>query len=237
MKSEHKVMRVNFIARIILPGTITGLFLCSLYALHDMQTAEGIGLYFSLKIGLENRIYLDLLVDVLGMICLALLIWLPCQILNRRTEASYCRLLIGYLATVPSLSLSNVLHMFNGEIVFLWEGEIGAEIVRGFFENAPFLQIWLLMLIILYAVRGTDFGKWHRTIWLFLGLLFGVSLIVPAVRHLTGYFMGYCELLLAFDCWETILCENEKLKKWSWILFALLLLRGIYRIMVLVSLV
>ena len=237
MKRDHNAVRINCIARIIWPGTIIGLFLCSLYALHDMQTAEGIGLFFSLKLGLENRIYLDLLVDVLGMICLALMIWFPCRVLNRRTGASYGRLLIGYLAVVPSLSLSTVLHMFHRDIVFLWDGQIGSEIIKSFCESAVFLQIWLPVLIILYAIRRTDFGKWHRIVWLLLGLLLVVSLVVPAVTHLISYLMGYLGLLLAFDCWETILFENEKLRKWSWILFVLLLLRGIYRIVILVSLV
>ena len=214
-----------------------GLFLCSLYALHDMQTAEGIGLYFAIKLGMSSRIFMDVLVDALCMLCFVLLIWLPCRFVARsgKFAVSYCRLLIGYLAVVPSFSLSAVMYMFQGENDFLWDGKMVSGFLQWFADSTEGLQIWLPLLIVLYAVRGNCGGRKHKAVWGLQDLLLLLTLAVPALKPLTGYLVSYLGLLLAFDCWETVFDENEKLEKWSLIWFALLMLRGIYRMLILVS--
>ena len=44
--------------------------------LHDMQTAEGAGLYLAIKAGAEDRRMYDFAVDAAGMLCLLLLLLL-----------------------------------------------------------------------------------------------------------------------------------------------------------------
>ena len=46
--------------------------------LHDMQTAEGAGLYLAIKAGAEDRRMYDFAVDAAGMLCLLVLLLLPC---------------------------------------------------------------------------------------------------------------------------------------------------------------
>lgn len=237
MKSEKSASNNNFIIRVFPLLVTAGMLLCCLYTLHDMQTAEGIGLYLAMKFGKTDRRYFDVLVDVLGMGALAVLIWLPCRLghLSGRFAVSYCRLLIVYVAAVPMLSLSALIHLFHVERIFLWDGNIVSGMAQWFMDTAKGLQVWLPLLIILYAVRGTAVEKGHRIVWLLQGILLFLTLIVPAVGPLITYVVGYLGILLAFDCWETIFRENERLERWSRIVFALLLLRGIYQMVVFVS--
>lgn len=232
-----KTEKGTFIRNVFSVTVIAGMLLCCIYALHDMQMAEGIGLYFTLKVGMAERIYMDVLVDVLGIVCLVVMILLPCVFIKRSSMfvESYCRLLIGYLAIMPSISLAAVLHMFHGEGIFLWDGNVAHGILQWFLKTTKGLQIWLPLLIFLYAMGENVIGKYHRIIWFLQGCLLVASLLVPAITPLVEYFVHYFGLILAFDCWEAILCKNEKLEKWSWIIFVLLLFKGIYQILILVS--
>ena len=58
-----------------------GALLLVLYTLHDMQTAEGAGLYLSILYGQSNRTPFDILVDIMGMLLLLALLLLPCLML------------------------------------------------------------------------------------------------------------------------------------------------------------
>jgi len=191
-------------------------------------------LYFSLRFGFESRVYTDYAVDALCLLCLAFLLWLPCCLYKRRNIKSFCRLFIVYLAAIPSLSLSKLIHMFRGEEIFLWDGSVTQGILQWFWDSAEALQIWLPLLILLYAIEDSV-PKWHRIVWMVQVFLLTVSLMVPASRHLIGYAEGYLGVLLAFDLWEKILEKNKKLEKWSGFLFVILLLRAVYRIMIIMS--
>lgn len=225
------------------------LFLLCLYALHDMQTAEGIGLFLALQIGLKDCIWMNLLVDILGTICLALLIYMPCHFTCRRGE-SYVRLFVGYLAVVPHLSLAEMIHVCQGEKRFLWETNVSESLTQWFLPVEEFLQIWVPLLVLTYLLKvyvAEDIKKDEGNVsrerkcemqWKILGLqavLLVFALLIPSALNPLMWLVGYMGLILAFDYWETVLANNRILEKWSRIPFALLLLRGIYRIMILVS--
>lgn len=216
------------------------MFGCCLYTVHDMQTAEGIGLFFSMQLGMSSRTIMDIVVDALCIGVLALLIYLPCQLLGYKSLTAYCRLLIVYLAAVPSLSLAKVLQLFReDEVLFLWDCDLLSGVWQWFYGIAGFLQVWVPLLVLLYAFAGEKCRflsvKWHKIVLLAECVLIVILLCVPTAENLILYLCGYMGLLLAFDCWETLLRENKTPEKWSYILYALLLLKGIYRIVILVS--
>lgn len=64
--------------RLLLCGSMAACtFLMACLAMHDRQTAEGVGLYFAIALGREDRLVFDLLVDGLGAIILFLLCQFP----------------------------------------------------------------------------------------------------------------------------------------------------------------
>ena len=212
------------------------IFLVCLYTLHDVQTAEGIGLFFSMELGMDSRTFMDVLVDVLGILALGVLVYLPCRLLQFTSVASIARLLIVYLAMVPGLSLAEVLRLFRpGEMTCLWYMTLGEALWKWVYSAGTFLQIWIPMMIVLVAVGEYGLQTWHKIIFASIILLLLILLFVPSAENLILYLCGYLGLLPAFACWETLFERNERLGKWSNILFALLLLKGIYRIVVLLS--
>ena len=68
-----------------------------------------------------------------------------------------------------------------------------------------------------------------------VGILLVILLIVPAFKDILVYFIGYLGLVIAFDIWETIFKKMPKLECWFVPFFGLLLLRGIFNMVVLLS--
>lgn len=221
---------------------LAGLFVCCVYALHDVQTAEGIGLYFTLKLGWEQRLCLDVAVDVICMATLVGILYLPCRMFSYRTSASYLRLFIGYLAMIPQLSLTKIMDLFRvEEWTFLSGMNLGEAVAVWVYSLASFLRIWVPLFILLYGFASVNQSicrkQWYKRIATVIGLLLLLLLLFPSMENILLYLAGYMGLLIAFDCWEGLLQKMPQLKRWYWLVFGLLLLRGVYRLMVLVSLV
>lgn len=245
-KNVEKYIRAGSIVLVF------ALFLICLYALHDVQTAQGIGLYFSLQLGMESRTGMDILVDMAGMLALALLLALPCWLRGSRgitfTSASYARLFIGYLSAVPIVSPAKVLQLFQGyEIVCFWDLGVKAAVWEWFYHVTHFCQVWLPLLLVLSAFAnvipqnescgsgGFVVLRRHRIMGAAIIVLLLILLIVPTAENVILHVCGYLGLWYAFDLWEDLLRQNVKLKRWSIVIFGLLLFRGLYGILVLVS--
>ena len=93
---------------------ILGLFLLAYLTLHDLATAQGIGLYLALLQGQEERGRFDLLVDVVGMLLLLTVLVLPCILLKHQRTDSLLRLMTVYFAMLPSIGMGTLVHLFDG---------------------------------------------------------------------------------------------------------------------------
>lgn len=218
------------------------LLLGCLYTLHDMQTAEGIGLFLSMQLGADSRLPFDLLVDVVCMGLLLLLVYLPCRLLRHRTRDCFLRLLIVYLAALPSVSLAELLGFFReGGLDFVWDrGPFGAwDCWVHLYSAVSFLQLWLPMLLLLYGFARISNCFWmekrHRGLLIVMGILTVLLVILPSAENILVYWLGYLGIVLAFDIWESVFLKKAELKVWFSPLFGILLLRGSYNMLVLVS--
>ena len=82
--------------------------------LHDMQTAEGAGLYLAIKAGAEDRRMYDFAVDAAGMLCLLVLLLLPCFLQKRLRPAPFLRFASASLAFLPVMSMASLVHLADG---------------------------------------------------------------------------------------------------------------------------
>ena len=233
-------------------------FLIVLRTLHDMQTAQGVGLYLSILGGYDSRILFDVLVDVLGLVLLALLLWIPCFLLGYRNSKSFFRLLAAYLALLPGVDLAALVHVFDPPGLFhlpqaLVEGDVLNVFLTGMKEINPVLRLWLPIFCLLLMgdrmMERKGLKRWQiRILWFQIPLLLGVFLF-PAISSFLAFVMQYLLLIVCFGIWEgwnSDLIQGKKrpdghpyhdaeqswnhsrVRLWGMVLFGGFWLRGLY---------
>lgn len=195
---------------------VLAFFVFALAAVHDMQQAEGVGLYFALKLGGERLVF-DVIVDILAAAGLLLLISMPCLILKHRRITSLLRFAIVFFSFMPTLSMAYLIHPSQ----------------ESFLIKTPLLglQIILPLLCLLAAAVFPDEKgrkKWYGVCGMAVVLLFAVTLFVPSLQQLLNFIWVYLLLLICFDLWERMYRRYSSLNTWGWILFGGLAFRAIY---------
>lgn len=134
--------------------------------LHDMQTAEGAGLYLAIKAVAEDRRMYDFAVDAAGMLCLLALLLLPCLLQKRLRPAPFLRFASACLAFLPVMSMASLVHLADGTEKLairqaLSAGRPGAALLEWLGELLPVLAAGLPVLIL--AVGMVRTGKSEGT--------------------------------------------------------------------------
>ena len=106
-----------------------------LVALHDMQTALGVGLYISICAGAKDRMVYDMATDMVLLVALILLIGIPCLVKKDKKMEAFLRFLLVFLAFMPQLSPAYLVHFFNEKDLFQIRPAFSdGEVVLGFLE-------------------------------------------------------------------------------------------------------
>ena len=229
--------------------------------LYDMQTSEGIGLYFALKAGAQDRIMYDLAAAAVGMLLLLAALVIPCILLKRLQPASFFRLLCGYLAFLPSVSTSELLHLLIGTYGItvrpeLLNGNPGFALKEGLAAVAPALALAVPLLLLAAAVEknalvttgGESVPNPSAKQRGFLGLNSGwcvvlvvqvllviLAVLFPVLTTHCSFLCRYLLLLEGFVIWERLWDKYPGLNTWGWILFGGCFLRGLYMMMEVMS--
>lgn len=226
----------NWIAGILAAAA----FACAVAAINDMQTAEGVGLYFFLKqagdslpydLAVEaarERLPYDLAVDAAGALGLFLLTALPCLLLRHRGASCYFRILIAFLAFMPTLSMAYLLHPLAAEETFS---------LRYFL---PALQMTAPFMCLLAAALSLDGAgavrkRWYGVCCLAAVLLPLAAFCVPSLQQLLYFVLTYLLLLICFDLWERLFLQHPALNRWGGLLFGGLALRALYVLLTVMS--
>ncbi len=229
--------------------------------LHDMQTAEGAGLYLAIKAGAEDRRMYDFAVDAAGMLCLLLLLLLPCFLQKRLRPAPFLRFASASLAFLPVMSMASLVHLADGTEKLairqtFFTGWPGAALLEWLGELLPALSVGLPVLILAFGMAGKagspenmagkaeragSFEKTRPHPWLprAAGLaalaLSAVSLLFPALSDICVYLIVYLLLAAAFSLWEKLHDAHPGLNAWGWILFGGFWLRAVERMLEIMS--
>lgn len=228
-----KIIRREWLAAIF--SLVT--FIIILRTVHDMQTAQGVGLYLSILGGYDSRVLFDVMVDVLSMVLLALLLMIPCFLLDRRNMKSFFRLLAAYLALVPGVDLSAMVHIFDPPGMFhlrqaLIEGDVLNVFLAGMKDISPVLRLWLpvfcLLLMGNQMIGNKSLKRWqNKILWIQIPLLLGVFLC-PAISSFLAFVVQYLLLIVCFDIWEGWYKVYPNIHLWGTVLFGGFWLRGVY---------
>lgn len=231
----------NWIAAILAAAA----FFLALAAIHDMQTAEGVGLYFALKRG-SDRLPYDLAADAVAAFGLLIAILVPAFVLRHKGIASIYRLLAAFLAFMPRLSMAYLLDPFSADTEFSIEG-----ILPVLQTIAPLVCVLAPALCLAgrsaSAGEGTQAGasasagevaqaggrenvwrRWYSLCGLAAALMLAAALIFPALQQLCSFLLSYLLLLVCFDLWERLYARYPALNRWGWILFGGLGFRAVY---------
>lgn len=186
--------------------------------IHQMQFAEGVGLYWSFMAKGQRGLF-DLLVDVTAALAFFLLVLLPCFTLKHISVGAFFRLLTGFVAFMPRLSMSYLIHLFD-------DGgrEANAELVL---SELGLLLPFACALLMSVSCLEKPWKKWYWGSGT-IALAMGVWAMWDAQGP--GFIMAYALLLVCFDAWERLLKGDSGMKSWGWILFGGLWLRALYRV-------
>lgn len=222
---------------------IGGSLLLCYFALHDVQMAQGAGLYLSIQFQ-GNRSTYDFLVELAGMLLLFVAILIPCLAFKRVRPDSIFRFLSVYLALIPMVYPATLVHLTNTlkDLQFRDFGAVpnpATEVLAGIADTLFLFRMVIPFLVILLAINHAHapakLQKWQVVVLIAETFFILLYFLLPGLAEETAYFMNYFLLIWCFYEWEIICEQNPRFALWGNILFGGCLLRGIYRIIDLMS--
>lgn len=212
----------------IYPALIGILFAGSAFVLYDMQVAEGMGLYFAMQVGTDNRMIFDILVEAVGMAALLAVTGLVFVLLARKNPAfktpeHFFKILVSYLAFMPSISMSYLLHLF---VTPKLNAEFDAEVIFGNVESV-FSNMKSLMLVAILSggvycvMEQQKLARAHYIILVCSVACMMLAIVLGNYTQLFGYLAAYALVILLIDFWNRINLVN-------WPIYGLLFIQSIY---------
>lgn len=198
------------------------LFLLGIYAIHDMQTAQGVGYYFAIRLG-KDRLLFDIIVDLIFVIFLIIAMFLPFIVMHSKMAFAYSRFFILFVALVPSLRTDYVFTLFfSVKSLFIkfsfdtWATQI---------MNAFWIIVPLLILTIGFStvVLKEKLSRRNKVIFIVTAVLLLLSILAPGFAELLLFVGAYLLIFVIFNILET----NDFDSLW---LYCFLFAVAIYRI-------
>ena len=198
------------------------LALC-IYAIHDMQTAEGVGYYFCLKLNAPNRLPFDIAADVIRTLLLLLVLLLPVIATKNRKFHDFAAFLLTFVAFIPSISTAYILGLFISKEsyqMYLETEVLTTEFVNHFRILIPFI---ILLAGVNILIKGKMPGKadWWLMILAFLVIL--VTIPFPGLYSMASFVASYLFIIVIYRLMKEI---SDK----YWLLHIIFFFTAIYRI-------
>lgn len=235
--------KLNFLLRFLILVSLLGSFMLAFYTFHDLQTAEGAGLYLSITFHHSSRVFFDAVVDLAGIILLLFVTILPLLIMKRISLDSYFRFFSIYLAFMPIVHPGNVVHLMDALRSIsirpnLLNGHLLDYIFQDLFPLFDMLKWFLPFVLLIYALnKSSNNLKTTYRIWfaIFILLFLLCFCLIENIAFVFLYLVYYLLFLWCFKEMETFFIRFPIFALWSNILFFGCLLRGIYRMLQLIS--
>lgn len=197
----------------------------SLYGIHSMQTAEGVGLYFHLNYSFDKST-MDVLTDVCAGLSMIVFLVLPALAFRHKSLQGIFHFGCLFYAFMPRLSMAYLIHPAEAK----WD-HVAQNWELGLQAIIPMSVIFLYII----AKKEKAFKKCYAFLFLACLLLALLLLPFPYLQQLVDFAWTYCLLCVLFDLYERAgqLLENSLLL--NFILFGGLVLRVIYQLIIFTS--
>lgn len=219
-------------------------FVGSMFAYHDVQIAQGAGLYLAGKYGFSDRVPFDVLMDSIGGLGLLICILCPTLLLKKRTPDALLRFITVFLAFIPLINPGSLVHIASH--ISNWQ-------IRETFLNGNFFQefiiilsepmkllVWEIPLLILaLMIHKNHFEhkvkSWQKIMFVISAICMILYLLFPGFQEYSLFLMHYPIIIVLFyeseQLWENNLSADKRTPLCiSWIIYGICGLRGIFRI-------
>lgn len=201
---------------------IVMLSLCA-YAIHDMQSAEGVGFFFCLKLNAPSRVPFDIAADIIFFALLVALLFIPVMAIKEKSIHDFSLFLITYIALMPSISTAYVLGLFRSLDAF--KPYLDTEFLTTEFIHHFRIIIPLIVLLcgVNYVIKNIKPEKtdWIMMMCAFIAIL--VSIPFPGLYYLASFIASYLFVIVLFKSMKTL---SGKL----WLLHVVFFFTAVYRI-------
>lgn len=179
----------------------TLLVLGALYAIHDIQTAQGIGYFFVLKYRCESGFFVNALVDFIYFFLFILFVFLAWRGGGNYEEASLGRAVIMYVGIMPFAS-PNALFSLLFETTFVETVYVGT--THSLILNAIGLRVPLCILAVgfLICVKGGKLKTREIVLLMFAAGLIVFHLFTGMYSEEVEFLIAYILYFVSFSCLE-----------------------------------
>lgn len=211
---------LNYFASLI--SLVTILALC-IYAIHDVQSAEGVGFYYCLKFNASNRLIFDIVTDIIFFILLMVFLLLPVLTLKKRSLHDFSCFTLLFVSFIPSISTAYVFGLFRSLDAFT--ASVNVNIMAMEFSNHFRILIPFIVLLagINYVIKNKkpEKAEWIMMIGAFLIIL--ITIPFSGLYSLATYIASYLFIIVIFRLMKEL---SGKL----WLIHIILFFTAIYRI-------
>lgn len=215
--------------RIYLPITVVAVLImvvCELYAAFDVSTAEGVGLYFALKLNTQNRMIFDCLVLALDAVIMGLALVIPFKTGNNHTPQAFLRLMTIWFGVVPLIDYSELLGIIKDPAFGLFSNMKDYVVC---YEKA--ITMLLVGCIIWYfLIRGENLAPIKKKAFVLIVVALALMVVsvftypeVGLLKWLIFYLFGVAFYILSEECIKAYV----GLENYMWILNAMFFCMGL----------
>lgn len=204
--------------------------------IHDVATAQGVGLYVAIQAGSRDRMSFDLLIDVCGILALLLILLIPFKLLRHHSVDSLFRFQTMYLAFIPTLDMAVLVHLLDGQNLFVLNFEWNKSLTLLSMFVREVIPV-MILLYYFYQKGGKRLKKWHKVLLVAEGLI-GIGMhLLPELSDVLLHTTVYLLIILAYDWWEELPEERMLSEKvMIWLIIGVLYCRGCFKMLELMSL-
>lgn len=170
----------------------------SFYAIHDLQTAQGLGVFFSNAASFDAVFFLNIIVDLGFFFFLALYIAIPLISTKNKTLEDVFHFMLLYLAFIPTTRPDDWLHFLQGTLE-----KDTVSFARNLMRIAEPFRFFLPALILCFGyysiIKGKSAKKWHLSLLIISLLLLIIVLFSPELCFLCLFLSMYFGIILMFD--------------------------------------
>lgn len=232
--------RIKSLSAILLTLLLFGF---GMIAYHDLQIAQGAGLYLATELGHSDRVPFDRLMDVIGGLSIIICIILPPLLLKKRTAEAILHFTIYFLALSSIVQPGNLVHIASQFTNWqlrqeLFSGNFAGELIVHLTEPLAVLLFEVPLIIVFFAVNKNaachSLSVWKKILlWasLFLPVIF---VLFPGFHEYTLFVLHYFLLIILFDeseCFFEHINKDKSEKVIKIFFFGILILRIIYRVL------